>query len=291
MRNFHFKDQKNVGNLNLIVICFVLLTTSLKAQFQNGSFENWDAGDPIFWTTSQFDYPGSASQNTDAHSGSFSVKLKVVNDNLGLVATPYVFNLFSLTTMPQVLTFWTKGSLAANNQLKMAYSLNQNDSSYALLAFGNKLVTNVSNVYQLQTVNIIPLAGPSLLGLANVYFSIDPMPGFSNDTSSFVLIDEVNLNAGSTGFGLFETETAVLENVYPNPSQDFAWLKFKVAQAATVRIVLYDVLGNEVQQCFNQSMSAGIFKTAINTSTLSSGVYLCKLMLNEKSYTTRLVKR
>jgi hypothetical protein len=58
-----------------------------------------------------------------------------------------------------------------------------------------------------------------------------------------------------------------------------------------VRIVLYDVLGNEVQQCFNQFMSAGKFKTEINTSSLSSGMYVCKLMMDENIYTERLLRK
>jgi hypothetical protein len=54
---------------------------------------------------------------------------------------------------------------------------------------------------------------------------------------------------------------------------------------------LYDVLGNEVQQCFNQFMPSGKFKTEINTSSLSSGMYVCKLMMDENIYTERLLRK
>ncbi|MFN5711306.1 MAG: T9SS type A sorting domain-containing protein [Bacteroidota bacterium] len=286
-----FTHQKFYFNFGIALICCLLPSAGIKAQFLNGSFEDWNSGNLMNWVTSEASEPGSAVQSSDAHQGNYALKLKVVYDNLGLVATPFALNLFSLTTVPQVVSCWVKGSLEPNNQLSMYFTLNQNDSAFDLLAYGDNFIPNVGSVYQYQMLNVNNIGGASLLGLGNVYFSIDALPGFSNDTASFVLIDEVNLTAGSSGTSLYENETAVIERIYPNPSEEFTWLQFNVTQPSAVRIVLYDVLGNEVQQCFNQFMSAGKFKTEINTSSLGSGMYVCKLMMDENIYTERLLRK
>lgn len=106
-------------------ILFVLLIASVVpcfGQLQNPSFETWDAGDPLYWATSNFYNPGTAIQSTDAHAGDFALNLNIVLDSTGAAVAPYAINNFPLTTMPQVLTFWIKGNLAGNNNVNASFT-------------------------------------------------------------------------------------------------------------------------------------------------------------------------
>jgi len=276
---------------NLLFILFVFAANSAFCQLQNPSFELWDAGDPIYWQTSNFYDPGTAIQSTDVHGGDFALSMNVVLDTTGSPVAPYAINIFPLTTMPQVLSFWIKGTLQGNNTINASFTLMETDSAANILAYGDQSFTSVSNVYQYKFLNILPLASASLLGEGSVYFAINAgVGGVLNDNSS-VLIDDLYLGVDNTGIVDLTQSESVIEQLYPNPAEDMTYLVFNQKKYGQVSLKVFDILGNLVQEVLNENMMEGKYKAEITTSALNSGVYFCKLSIDGIEYGSKFVKR
>ncbi|HEY5536461.1 MAG TPA: C39 family peptidase [Ignavibacteria bacterium] len=76
------------------------------------------------------------------------------------------------------------------------------------------------------------------------------------------------------------TEFSLQDN-YPNPFNPSTNIKFNVAKLSDVKIIVYDVLGREVQTLVNESLKPGTYEAVFDASSFSSGVYFYKLITNE----------
>jgi hypothetical protein len=275
-----------------IFLVFILaFTHSAFCQLQNPSFELWDTGDPVYWQTSNFYDPGTAIQSNDAHGGAFALSMNVVMDTTGNAVAPYAINIFPLTTMPEVLTFWMKGNLQGNNSINASFTLIETDTNANILAYGDQTFSTVSNVYQYKFVNVLPFLGPSLFGQGSIYFAITAPVGSSLNVSSSVIIDDLYLGADNTGLLSGDKNKKIIERLYPNPAQEMAYLVFNKKEYGEVRLNVYDMLGNTVQEVLHGNMPEGKFKAEINTSELNAGVYFCKLTIDGIDYSCKLIKQ
>ena len=275
----------------VFVYFIILLGGKGYAQLQNPSFENWDAGDPIYWSTSNFYDPGTAIQTTDAHSGNFALNLNVVLDSNGTAIAPYAINNFPLTTMPQVLTFWVKGNLSGNNNLSASFTLTEIDTTSNVLAYGDQTFTSINNVYQYKFVNILPLSGPSLLGFATIYFAINAPVGSSLNVNSSIIIDDLYLGVDNTGLNSIDRNKNEIESVYPNPAEDRTNFVFNHTNVGHVTLKVYDTVGNIVESVIDENMPAGKFKAEINTSQLKQGVYIGQLTTNNGISYSKIIRK
>ncbi|MCX7877631.1 MAG: SBBP repeat-containing protein [Ignavibacteria bacterium] len=64
---------------------------------------------------------------------------------------------------------------------------------------------------------------------------------------------------------------------YPNPFNPTTTIRFSVPYQSEVELSLYDVLGRKIAILLKQDLAAGIYSIELNASTLSSGIYFCKL--------------
>jgi hypothetical protein len=276
---------------NILFKLFFFVANVAFCQIQNPSFELWDSGDPIYWTTSNFYDPGTAIQSADAHGGDFALNMNVVLDSNGTTVAPYAISVFPLTTMPEVLTFWIKGNLLGNNNINASFNLVETDSAANPLAYGDKTFTSLSNVYQYKFVNILALAGPSLLGQGSVYFAINAPVGSTLNVNSLVYIDDLYIGPDNTGIFNTSENEKVIEQLYPNPANDLAFMVFNLKRYSKITLKVYDLLGNLVQEVLNENMMEGRYKAEINTSQLLQGIYFCKLTVDDVEYGSKLIKR
>ena len=68
-----------------------------------------------------------------------------------------------------------------------------------------------------------------------------------------------------------------LHQNYPNPFNPSTSIRFDVANAANVSLVVYDMLGREVATLVNGQMAAGTHSVTFDASQLTSGVYMYQL--------------
>jgi hypothetical protein len=78
-------------------------------------------------------------------------------------------------------------------------------------------------------------------------------------------------------------------NLFPNPSTADTWLTYSIAEEATVRILITDMMGKMIENSREQVQAAGDYQVQLNTSNLSKGYYHCTLLINGVAQTKKLI--
>jgi len=68
-----------------------------------------------------------------------------------------------------------------------------------------------------------------------------------------------------------------LEQNYPNPFNPSTTIKFALPKTSNVKLIVFNTLGQVVEQLVNDKMEAGYYSINFNASSLSSGVYYYRL--------------
>lgn len=80
-----------------------------------------------------------------------------------------------------------------------------------------------------------------------------------------------------------------LEQNYPNPFNPATSIKYTIAKKASVKIVVYDLLGREVSTLVNENKEPGNYKINFDGSKLSSGVYLYVLSAGQTVSSKKMI--
>jgi len=64
---------------------------------------------------------------------------------------------------------------------------------------------------------------------------------------------------------------------YPNPFNPTTMISYDIPTAGTVKLVVYDMLGREIETLVNQRQNAGKYGVTFDASRLASGVYIYQL--------------
>lgn len=107
---------------------------------------------------------------------------------------------------------------------------------------------------------------------------------------AFIQYTRERVSAGPSSIG--EKDNAVTPlNVYPNPTNGVAGIRFEVAETTDVQLSVYNGLGQQVDQLYSGTMMPGManFEFDATIGSDPSGLYLVQLILNGKIYTERLL--
>ena len=100
---------------------------------------------------------------------------------------------------------------------------------------------------------------------------------------------------GDTGItGINKISLGVPENFslfqnYPNPFNPKSKIKFLIAKLSNVKLIIYDILGREVDALVNEQLKAGTYEAEWDASNYSSGVYFYKIITNDYIETRKMV--
>lgn len=83
--------------------------------------------------------------------------------------------------------------------------------------------------------------------------------------------------------------TYTLEQNFPNPFNPITKIIFSIPTRNKVKLIIYDLLGNEIKTLVNDEKLEGKYTVEFNGSNLSSGVYMCRLIYGKYSITKKLV--
>jgi len=77
---------------------------------------------------------------------------------------------------------------------------------------------------------------------------------------------------------------------YPNPFTHSTVLSYRVTKQANVLLRVFDFLGQEVITLVNENQIPGGYNVTFNAEGLPPGIYFCRLSVNDKSLTGRMLK-
>ena len=83
----------------------------------------------------------------------------------------------------------------------------------------------------------------------------------------------------------------VLFQNYPNPFNPNTKIEFELPKNENVKLIIYDLLGREVNTLVNDNLSAGKHEAVFDGLNLSSGIYFYKLETEKFSQTKANTKR
>ncbi len=77
--------------------------------------------------------------------------------------------------------------------------------------------------------------------------------------------------------GAIIPHTIVLYQNYPNPFNAGTQIRFSLPKETSVKLEIFDALGNLVTELLNEELSSGIYQVEFSAANLSSGIYYYKL--------------
>ena len=113
-------------------------------------------------------------------------------------------------------------------------------------------------------------------------FAGDYHSSFHSNISSFDTVETTRMYGVPTGVvewkepGQSATGLTLMVN-YPNPFNPKTSVKWQVASACDVKLVVYDLLGKEVAVLVNERKAPGTYEVSFDGSKLASGMYLCRM--------------
>ena len=131
--------------------------------------------------------------------------------------------------------------------------------------------------------------------------------GNSNSAKEYNYVDN-NLNPGSYSYrlkqmdndGSFKYSNVISLNInplantemgqnYPNPFNPTTTIQFTLAKQDNIRLVVYNVIGQQVAELVNGEVEAGTHDVTFNAANLSSGMYFYNLAGNSVNITKKMI--
>lgn len=91
--------------------------------------------------------------------------------------------------------------------------------------------------------------------------------------------------------GIEETITTNDVNVYPNPTDGVTNVAINLVNDAKVNVTVYNMYGQLVQVLNDSNFSQGANNLTFNASSLSSGIYLVKVTIDNETFTKKVTVR
>ena len=113
----------------------------------------------------------------------------------------------------------------------------------------------------------------------NYHYKCTPhFPGMEGDFSASPI--------GIVPIGGTIPEKFNLSQNYPNPFNPVTNIKIDIAKSSFVTLIVYDILGNEVESLVKQDLNAGSYSVDWNAANYPSGVYVYKITVQQAGSST-----
>ncbi|MBK8944280.1 MAG: T9SS type A sorting domain-containing protein [Ignavibacteriae bacterium] len=113
------------------------------------------------------------------------------------------------------------------------------------------------------------------------------------------MLSKVEIN-NDNQFGFYETDVMpiidhyeLFQN-YPNPFNPTTTIKYSIpssvqSEKSNVKLIIYDVLGKEIETLVNENKSPGNYEVNFNASNFAAGVYYYQLKTGDFVKTKKMV--
>ncbi len=116
----------------------------------------------------------------------------------------------------------------------------------------------------------------------------------STEDNCFIVGDNGSILKGTNPIGITPISTEVpkhfsLSQNYPNPFNPVTNINFAVKEAGTVKMYIFNSIGQEVTVLVNQHFAAGVYNVDFNASSLTSGIYFYRMEAKNFTETKKMV--
>ena len=270
--------MKSIITLLIFFLCFSLIW----AQPLNSSFENWTMGEPDDWFTSDiFGIISGVSQSSDAHEGSSSAEMTVV-DFGGSAWSPFMMSIDVLGNGHPVsqqhgsLQGWYKFNPLGNEWLYISIIMTTSDST--VVGVGGVVIENAASSWTEFTAPITYFPGSTDPVETYIYFIVEDNSGNPATIGTSAKIDQLSFTGPTSVEQLSTTPyDFTLKQNYPNPFNPSTIIEYSISEQSFVDLRVYDILGNEVAGLVNEEKSIGIYEVEFDATSLPSGIYFYRL--------------
>ena len=122
-------------------------------------------------------------------------------------------------------------------------------------------------------------------------FRSDSIVMWQNDTT-FHRYRYINLALAITDVRVsssLDPNTCALYQNFPNPFNPTTTISFHLAIASEVSLIIFDMLGRQIETLLQNKLSSGMHSVHWKASTYPSGIYLCRIEAGDFIQTKKLI--
>ena len=137
-------------------------------------------------------------------------------------------------------------------------------------------------------VNWLYSGSPVNVTLNSVFF-VNELTGWAvGNTGSIIKTTNGGITAVNHLYNSIPQNFCLSQN-YPNPFNSVTRIKFDLPKSYNVKLVIYDVLGREIETLLDESKKPGSYEVTWDGSRYASGVYFYKLVADDYVVTKKMV--
>jgi photosystem II stability/assembly factor-like uncharacterized protein len=224
-----------------------------------------------------------------AVSNLYAIRLLFVNETTGYISYG------SSGTIQASILKTTNGGMNwqdLNLEYLNLYQLGNLNFINSLTGFATQTGYDNTNALILSTTNgglnwSLTYPGPAY-SVANMFF-LNSQTGWLTTTGGGIM---KTTNLGSLFIKKISEETPSsfsLSQNYPNPFNPTTSIKYSVSGIQNVKLVIYDILGKEIETLVNEKQSPSAYEVTFDGSKYASGIYFYTLIAGEYKETKKLV--
>ncbi|MEL6822172.1 MAG: T9SS type A sorting domain-containing protein [Calditrichota bacterium] len=281
------------------IFFFMLLTTTLFAQNEvlNPGFENWTAGQPDNWVTTNVpNLVTNITQSSDAFTGNSSLKGEIgtfqgnpfgpsIQASQGFGAP-----ILNITKNYTQLTGYYKVNITPGTVVVVISTLiDANSGQVATMVDTLSVSATDWTQFTLDYDYSNGSGGQATQATIQIALGSD---GGGFQIGDYYLVDDIAL-VNPVGIEPIEENGVVndfqLSQNYPNPFNPTTNIKFSIPTSEFVTLTIHNILGIEVARLVNEQLTAGSYVVDWNAADLPSGTYLYTLSTANQQQTRKLM--
>ncbi len=292
-------NRLQVLSAALLFVAALPLVSDAQDSIPNSSFEQWTAGDPDGWLTTNADPFFNVTSTSDAHSGDSAARGEVMEIVPGFKFQPY---LIAAATPGEPGIPISQRWAAVRGFYKM--SPVGGDKFYVNVVFskastavaaGGFVDSNTVSTYKEFVVNMTYITS-DVPDTAFITISMIGPGGPDYHLGSVMVVDDISYSLVATSVKERKDQRPVdfgLQN-HPNPFNPSTTISYTLPQSSPVRLQVFNLLGQPVRTLAEGEQAAGPHSvpwdgTDDQGRILSSGVYFYRLQSKNYSAVNKML--
>ena len=124
--------------------------------------------------------------------------------------------------------------------------------------------------------------------VGNLRTNLSPITDWPGQDSVFRINTNIGTSAVSSDRSALPLELTLDQN-YPNPFNPATTISYNLTRTTDVRLVVYDILGQEVETLIPGRQEAGLHSVRFDASNLPSGIYIYNLIAGKSSMSKKML--